>query len=181
MTFVTNQPPSALSATKVAEDNTDLVFSMNQNLQAGCSALSNQGKAQLLRVSRGHPTITRHCPLIATGSQCWKPISDCNPPDMLAIQDVDPGIDYGDRQGETGETEVFFKILDPAKSFSHLTVLGDTSGMIGVDLLLHKFTAIDLQWGPQDNKLSNAKAMLIPSNCILSVTSFEFSFIGHDS
>ena len=99
---------------------------------------------------------------------------------MLAIQDVDPGIEHGQlEQGcRQGETEVFFKVLDPAKSFSNLTVLGDTSGLIGVDLLLHKFMAIDVQWGSQDNKLSNAKATLIPSNCILSATSFGFSHMS---
>ena len=63
-----------------------------------------------------------------------------------------------------GEYEVFFKIQKhgSCKRINTLTVLGNTSGMNGIDLLLHKFVATDLQSGSRGNKLSNAKVALVP-------------------
>lgn len=59
---------------------------------------------------------------------------------------------------------VFFKITDSSKAFSALTVLGDATSLVGVDLLVQTYNTHTIQWEPK------AKATVFPSGSILSVT-----------
>lgn len=128
------------------------------------------------------------------GALCWEqtpqqdvlPVEDvppdAAPPILDGAQDEDEdcvnGTGAGNTATETSQIH-FFRVMDSSSAFSHLTLLGDSSGMVNVDFLAQTYMPVHIERKSTASSASTAStstppmtgATVVSQNTILSAPS----------
>lgn len=102
------------------------------------------------------------------GAQFWDVI-EATGQGQAAILDVPADSATGPEpksESEPQEKLTFFRVLDFAKAFNQLTLVGDTSQMLASDFLAATFVAVSIEHTRDGPKT----ATIVPSGAVLSAT-----------